>query len=157
MDACTTLRFRPMNIRMNSTSSPESAPWHAETIAKVIERLGTNQESGLKPDEVSERLKKHGPNRLPTAGKRGPLMRVFMQIKHVLIYCLLAPPVGKVLLGEWLDASVILGVVIINALLGFIQEGKAEKALDSIRNMLSAEAMAVRAGETRMLAGAELV
>ena len=71
--------------------------------------------------------------------------------------CCSPPRVGKVLLGEWLDASVILGVVIINALLGFIQEGKAEKALDSIRNMLSAEAMAVREGKTRMIPAEELV
>jgi P-type E1-E2 ATPase len=84
-------------------------------------------------------------------------MRFFMQINNVLIYVLLAAAVGKVLLGEWLDASVILGVVIINALLGFIQEGKAEKALDSIRNMLSAEAMAVRDGKTRMIPAEELV
>src|SRR4029077_1814553 len=157
MDACTTLRFRRMNIRMNSTSSPESAPWHAEPIAKVIERLGTNQEAGLGSGEVSERLKRYGPNRLPTGGKRGPLMRFLMQINNVLIYVLLAAALGKVLLGEWLDASVILGVVIINALLGFIQEGKAEKALDSIRNMLSAEAMAVREGKTRMIPAEELV
>jgi P-type E1-E2 ATPase len=75
----------------------------------------------------------------------------------VLIYVLLAAALGKVFLGEWLDASVILGVVIINALLGFIQEGKAEKALDSIRNMLSAEAMALREGKTRMIPAEELV
>jgi magnesium-transporting ATPase (P-type) len=84
-------------------------------------------------------------------------MRFLMQVNNVLIYVLLAAAVGKLLLGEWLDAFVILGVVIINALLGFIQEGKAEKALDSIRNMLSAEAMTVREGNTRMLPAEELV
>jgi magnesium-transporting ATPase (P-type) len=114
------------------------------------------RQGGLGSREVSERLKKYGPNRLPTAGKRGPLMRFLMQINNVLIYVLLAAALGKVLLGEWLDASVILGVVIINALLGFVQEGKAEKALDSIRNMLSAEAMALREGKTRMIPAEEL-
>ena len=77
-------------------------------------------------------------------------MRFLMQINNVLIYALLGAALGKVFLGEWLDASVILGVVIINALLGFVQEGKAEKALDSIRNMPSAEAMALPQGKTRM-------
>ena len=71
----------------------------------MIERLRTNQETGLGSGEVSERLKKYGPNRLPTAGKRGPLMRFLMQINNVLIYVLLAAALGKVFLGEWLDAS----------------------------------------------------
>src|SRR5499426_2797239 len=61
------------------------------------------------------------------------------------------------MLGLWLDSAVILGVVIVNALLGFLQEGKAEKALDSIRNMLSAEARTVRGGETRLIPTEELV
>ena len=61
------------------------------------------------------------------------------------------------MLNLWIDAAVILGVVIINALLGFIQEGKAEKALDSIRNMLSPEARTVRGGEARLIPAEELV
>jgi magnesium-transporting ATPase (P-type) len=142
---------------MESTSPDRIQPWHAVPAAELINKLGTDQDAGLRAEEVSARLSKYGPNRLPTAGKRGPLMRFFMQINNVLIYVLLAAAVGKLLLGEWLDASVILGVVIINALLGFIQEGKAEKALDSIRNMLSAEAMAVRDGNTRMIPAEELV
>ncbi|MGA6964062.1 MAG: HAD-IC family P-type ATPase, partial [Xanthobacteraceae bacterium] len=72
-------------------------------------------------------------------------------------YVLLAAGFVKLMVGLWLDAAIILGVVILNALLGFIQEGKAEKALDSIRNMLSAEARAVRGGETRMVPAEELV
>ena len=142
---------------MKPTSGEGSLSWHAAPAAQVIEKLRTNQEAGLGSDEVSERLKKYGPNRLPTGAKRGPLMRFLAQINNVLIYVLLGAALGKVFLGEWLDASVILGVVIINALLGFIQEGKAEKALDSIRNMLSAEAMALREGKTRMIPAEELV
>ena len=142
---------------MNAMPGEGSLSWHALPAAQVIETLGTNQEVGLGTGEVPERLKKYGPNRLPTAGKRSSLMRFFMQINNVLIYVLIAAGVGKILLGEWLDASVIFGVVIINALLGFVQEGKAEKALDSIRNMLSAEAMALREGKTRMIPAEDLV
>ena len=142
---------------MKSTSGQGSLSWYSVPTEVVIKELKTDPEAGLRSGEVSERLKKYGPNRLPTAGKRGPLMRFLMQINNVLIYVLLAAALGKVFLGEWLDASVILGVVIINALLGFVQEGKAEKALDSIRNMLSAEAMAVREGKTRMIPAEELV
>jgi magnesium-transporting ATPase (P-type) len=139
------------------TASSQVTAWHAIAPNEVVEKLATSPESGLDSGEVSERLQKYGPNRLPTGAKRGPLMRFLAQINNVLIYVLLGAALGKVFLGEWLDASVILGVVIINALLGFIQEGKAEKALDSIRNMLSAEAMALREGKTRMIPAEELV
>ena len=142
---------------MKSASGEASLSWYSLPTEVVVKELKTDPEAGLRSGEVSERIKKYGPNRLPTAGKRGPLMRFLMQINNVLIYVLLAAALGKVFLGEWLDASVILGVVIINALLGFVQEGKAEKALDSIRNMLSAEAMAVREGKTRMIPAEELV
>lgn len=140
-----------------SRSLESNVSWHALPVGELIKKLGTDQDAGLRAEEVSARLTKFGPNRLPTAGKRSPLTRFLMQINNVLIYVLLGAGVGKILLGEWLDASVILGVVIINALLGFVQEGKAEKALDSIRNMLSSEAMAVRDGKTRMVSAEELV
>lgn len=84
-------------------------------------------------------------------------MRFLMQLNNILIYVLLAAGLGKVFLGEFVDAGVIIGVVLINGLLGFIQEGKAEKALDSIKNMLSAEAMTMRDGKARMLPAEELV
>jgi magnesium-transporting ATPase (P-type) len=142
---------------VEAKSLESNLPWHAMPVGELIQKLRTDQAAGLGAEEVSGRLNKYGPNRLPTAGKRSPLMRFFMQVNNVLIYVLLAAAVGKLLLGEWLDASVILGVVIINALLGFIQEGKAEKALDSIRNMLSAEAMTLREGNTRMIPAEELV
>ncbi len=73
------------------------------------------------------------------------------------MYVLLAAGFTKLMLGLWLDAGIILGVVLLNALLGFIQEGRAEKALDSIRNMLSADARTMRGGETRMIPADDLV
>ena len=84
-------------------------------------------------------------------------MRFLAQLNNILVYVLLGAGFVKLMLGLWLDAGIIFGVVLINALLGFIQEGKAEKALDSIRNMLSAEARTTRGGETRMIPADELV
>src|SRR5262249_39544378 len=78
-------------------------------------------------------------------------------LNSILIYVLLGAGFIKLMLGLWVDSAVIFGVVLINTLLGFIQEGKAEKALDSIRNMLSAEARTVRGGEPRMIPAEELV
>jgi magnesium-transporting ATPase (P-type) len=123
----------------------------------VVERLATNPDRGLDPSEAAARLQQYGLNRLPEGRKRGPLARFFAQFNNVLVYVLLAAGFVKLMLSLWIDASIIFAVVILNALLGFIQEGKAEKALDSIRNMLSAEARTLRGGETRMLPAEQLV
>src|SRR5271169_1659115 len=146
-----------MNIATTAASGSDSTQWHALTAEQVEERLRVDPERGLDAAEVAERLKTYGPNRLPQGKKKGPLMRFLAQFNNVLVYVLLAAGFVKLMLSLWLDASIIFAVVILNSLLGFLQEGKAEKALDSIRNMLSAEARAVRGGETRMIPSEDLV
>src|SRR5262245_38931898 len=141
----------------NPGPASEATPWHAIAADEVVRRLESNTASGLDAAEARRRLERYGPNRLPEARKQGPLMRLLLQLKNVLLSVLLGAVFIKAMMGLWLDSSVILGVVILNALLGFIQEGRAEKALDSIRNMLSAEARSVRGGETRMIPAEELV
>src|SRR5215472_9599838 len=136
---------------MNANPVSEVAVWHALSQAEVVERLATNSEKGLEQSEASARLEKHGPNRLPEVRKRGPFTRFFAQFNNILVYVLLAAGFTKLMLGLWVDAGLIFAVVVLNALLGFIQEGKAEKALDAIRNMLSAEARTMRSGEARMI------
>jgi magnesium-transporting ATPase (P-type) len=133
------------------------ACWHGLTAEETQRRLDTSIEKGLDAAEAQSRLQKFGPNRLPAGKKSGPLKRLLSQLNNILIYVLLAAGFVKLMLGLWVDASVILGVVVLNTLLGFIQEGKAEKALDSIRNMLSAEARTLRGGEPRMIPAEELV
>ena len=146
-----------MEAAVNSTSTAGAVPWHALTVDEVLKRLTTSTENGLAVGEASTRLQKFGPNRLPAGKKRGPLMRFISQFNNILVYVLLGAGFTKMMLGLWIDASIILGVVILNGLLGFIQEGKAEKALDSIRNMLSAEARTLRGGEARMIPAEQLV
>ena len=124
--------------------------WHALAVDEVVKRIGTEAAKGLDAGEASSRLQKYGPNRLLEGKKPGPLMRFLSQLNNILVYVLLGAGFTKLMLSLWLDAGIIFGVVLLNALLGFIQEGKAEKALDSIRNMLSAEARTIRGGETRM-------
>ncbi len=142
---------------MDANSADRKTSWHSIAGNDVAKNLQTDVESGLSAADVSTRAQKYGPNRLPAAGKRGPFMRFLMQINNILIYVLIGAGVGKLLLGENIDAGIIFAVVLINALLGFVQEGKAEKALDSIRNMLSPEAMALRDGKSRMIPAEELV
>jgi magnesium-transporting ATPase (P-type) len=147
-----------MSEAVRSNLRPEAVAWHAVPADEVIGRLRTDPARGLDAGAASQRLVQYGPNRLPEGKKRGPLVRFLAQLNNVLVFVLLGAGFVKLMVGLWLDAAVILGVAIINALLGFFQEGKAEeKALDSIRNMLSAEARTIRGGETRLIPAEELV
>jgi magnesium-transporting ATPase (P-type) len=150
-------RSTSMSTAANPSTASEVAAWHAISADEVLKRLATDAGKGLDAVEATTRLQKYGPNRLPEGKKRGPFMRFLSQFNNVLVYVLLAAGFTKLMLNLWIDAAIIFGVVILNGLLGFIQEGKAEKALESIRNMLSAEARTLRSGETRMIAAEELV
>src|SRR5215469_16966725 len=126
-----------MSKAVRANNGNEVVAWHALPSDQVVDRLKTDPVTGLDASEASRRLSQYGSNRLPEGKQRGPLMRFLAQLNNILVYVLLGAGFVKLMVGLWLDAAVILGVVIINALLGFFQEGKAEKALDSIRNMLS--------------------
>src|SRR5260370_859688 len=152
---------RPGGIHMSATANADSTAdgitWHAVAVDDVVKRLATDIGKGLAANEAATRLQKYGPNRLPEGKKRGPFMRFLSQFNNILVYVLLGAGFTKLMLNLWVDAAIIFGVVILNALLGFFQEGKAEKALESIRNMLSAEARTLRGGETRMIAAEQLL
>src|SRR5262245_54526467 len=114
---------------MSATVIPNSAnatpAWHALSVDEVVKRFSTSASKGLDPQEASRRLQQHGPNRLPEGKKRGAVMRFFSQFRNILVYVLLGAGFTKMMMGEWVDAWIILVVVILNALLGFIHEGKA--------------------------------
>ena len=131
--------------------------WHALSREEVEKRLNTSADTGLDGREAASRLQAYGPNQLPEGKARGPLMRLLSQFNNILVYVLLGAGFVKLMLNLWIDAAIIFGVVVLNALLGFVQEGRAEKALNSIRNMLSAESRTLRGSETRMIAAEQLV
>ncbi len=133
-----------------------SESWHTESAKTVFVSLDTTPD-GLSKEDANNRLAKHGPNRLPEPMARGPLVRFFYQFHNVLIYVLIAASAVTAMLGHWVDASVILAVVLINALIGFVQEGKAENALRAIRQMLSPNAMVLRESKQITIPAEELV
>ncbi|WP_333794988.1 HAD-IC family P-type ATPase [Hyphomicrobium sp.] len=112
---------------------------------------------GLTALEAAHRLRQHGRNELPTARGVHPIRRFLAQFHNALIYFLLAGAVAAWSLGHMLDAGVIVAVVLVNAAVGFIQEGKAENALAAIRRMISPRAHVLRDGERSSIAVAELV
>jgi RND family efflux transporter MFP subunit len=129
--------------------------WSALPFETVLERFESSS-GGLSEDEAARRLAQSGPNRLPSAKRRIPLLRFLLQFHNVLIYVLLAASVVTAFLGHWVDTGVIVAVVVINAIIGFIQEGKAEQAMDAVRKMLSLQATVVRDGH-RLVVDAEAV
>jgi len=135
---------------------PTPIAWHSQESAEILNRLDAT-ERGLSSAQVGARLERYGYNRLLPPEQTGPLRRFLLQFHNVLIYVLIAAAVGTALLQHWVDTGVILGVVLINAIIGFIQEGKAEQALDAIRNMLSPRALVLRDGQRRTVRAEELV
>jgi len=131
--------------------------WHSIAADEALKLVDSNAQLGLAASDVSGRLEKFGHNRLPEGSKRGPLKRFLMQLNNVLVYVLLAAGFVKLMVGVWLDAGIIFCVVLINSLLGFVQEGRAEKALDAIRNMLSGKARTLRDGQVRIVPSEDLV
>ncbi|RMF08972.1 MAG: hypothetical protein D6773_02130, partial [Alphaproteobacteria bacterium] len=111
----------------------------------------------LSEDEAARRLEQFGANRLCPTQRRSALMRFVLQFHNVLIYVLLAAAVITALLEHWVDTAVILGVVVINAFIGFVQEGRAERALEEIRNMLSLAASVMRGGKRMIIPAERLV
>ena len=134
----------------------DEVAWHSLATREILARLQTT-ERGLSRERVRERQEFYGPNRLPPPERAGPIKRFLLQFHNVLIYVLIAAAGGTAILQHWVDTGVILGVVLINAVIGFIQEGKAEQALDAIRNMLSPKALALRDGQRRTVPAEELV
>jgi len=128
-----------------ATPALSTDTWHTKNLDAVFESLVTSTD-GLSKKEIDNRLIKYGPNQLPKTKTRGPLLRFLYQFHNVLIYVLIIAAVITTVLQYWVDAGVIFGVVLINAIIGFIQEGKAENALRAIRQMLSPNAMVMRGG-----------
>ena len=130
--------------------------FHHYEVAEVFNKLNSN-ENGLSLEEADHRLSLYGSNDLGEFRKDSVLKLLLRQFNNVLIYVLIISGVATALLGYWLDSSVIFGVVFINALFGFFQEGKAEKSLEAIREMLSPNANVIRAGKHLVVAAKNLV
>ncbi len=138
------------------TMPDDRTPCHALPAAQVLDRLQVTA-AGLDQAEAARRREHHGPNRLPEAPRRHPLLRFLVHFHNVLIYVLLGAALVTALLAHWVDTGVILAVVVINAVIGFIQEGRAEQAMAAIRDMLAPRAAVLRNGHRQSLDASELV
>ena len=131
---------------MRSISDKE---WHhleADTITVLLE---SNLEKGLDVEEVRRRLDRFGSNTLTAKLGKSSWMRFLLQFHQPLIYILIAAGAITAALQEWVDSGVIFGVVLVNAIIGFIQESKAENALAALADTMVAEATVLRQGEKK--------
>ncbi|HEY0720471.1 MAG TPA: cation-transporting P-type ATPase [Gammaproteobacteria bacterium] len=131
--------------------------WHELSPAEVLANLGSSEQAGLSLNEAHVRLRRFGLNRLPSARQRTPLIRLLLQFHNPLIYALLSAGIITLWLEDFVDAAVIFGVVMINAIIGFLQEGKAEQALEAVRAMLASHASVIRNSERHEIDARELV
>jgi magnesium-transporting ATPase (P-type) len=132
------------------------AAWHATPVQEVLERLESS-EGGLSDEDAARRLERHGPNALATRGGNEALRILIRQIRDPLIYVLLASTALAILTGEILDGLVIGAVVVLNAIIGFVQEYRASRALKALTTMAPSAAVAVRGGRKRPVPVTELV
>ncbi len=133
------------SVSENNSKESSLPAWHVLSAENALKDLASSAK-GLNTDEVLRRRQQYGPNRLPAPPRRSPLIQFLSQFNNVLIYVLICAAVVTALLADWVDAGVIVGVVLINAVIGFMQEGKAEKAVDAIHKILSHEALILRDG-----------
>ncbi|HSA79748.1 MAG TPA: HAD-IC family P-type ATPase, partial [Geminicoccaceae bacterium] len=130
--------------------------WHAIPARQVLDRLQSS-DAGLTDEEAACRLERYGANALPRGGGNEALKIFLRQIRDPLIYVLLASTVLAILTGKVVDGLVIGGVVILNAIIGFVQEYRASKAIEALTTMVPSQVVAVRGGRKRSLSAVELV
>jgi magnesium-transporting ATPase (P-type) len=143
-------------MRMSNVIKASQGDWHSRECADVLADLRSDVQ-GLSRQTAAERLRDHGLNTLPQPPRQGLMVRFLLHFHNVLIYVLLASAAVTALLGHWVDTVVILAVVLLNAVIGLVQEGKAEKAMDAIRHMLAPTAAVIRDGKRQSVPAESLV
>lgn len=138
-------------------ASESVSRWHQLETAEVVQLLDSDCQRGLSGDEVTRRQKEHGLN-VVTARRGTPAWARFLQqFNQPLVYLLVAAAVITAFLNEWVDSGVIFGVVLVNAVIGFIQESKAEKAVEALSRLVLTEATVRRDGRRQRVPSAQLV
>ena len=149
-------RQLPITLGDDVTEPGRALAFHAVTASRALEAVSSTP-SGLSADEAARRIDRYGANRLPDAPRRPAILRFLSHFNNVLIYVLLAAAAVTAALAHWVDTGVILAVVLINAIIGYIQEGRAEQAMAAIRGMLAPRAAVLRDGRRQSVDAAALV
>ena len=131
--------------------------WHLLSAEEVLGILESDPENGLDRSGIEDRRRRFGANVITAKKGRGPLIRFLLQFHQPLIYILLAAALITALLQEWVDAGVIFGVVLVNALIGFFQEAKAVRAIEALAETMVTEATVLRSGGKTRISSTEVL
>ncbi|MFO7880675.1 MAG: HAD-IC family P-type ATPase [Bacteroidales bacterium] len=134
----------------------QKSPYHGYSAEEAMQRLKTDKD-GLDEQEAEKREEKYGPNKLPEKNQTNILQLIIKQFKDFLILILAIAAIISWLSGSMVDVYVIIGVILVNATIGFLQEYRAEKAVDALKKMIKLEAVALRSGEPQTILAARLV
>ncbi|WDI42092.1 HAD-IC family P-type ATPase [Bremerella sp. P1] len=138
-------------------SRPETEFWYHFDAPDVESRLETSINDGLPLLEIGRRRERFGPNALTQAEGETKFQIFLRQFQQPLVYILLAATALTIILREWADAAVIFAVVLVNSIIGYVQEAKALQAINALSKVLSSEATVIRGGQTMQVAASELV
>src|SRR3972149_9820575 len=130
--------------------------FHTKTVAETFSIFNTAP-LGLTKEEAHERLDKYGLNAIPEVKKKSNLTKFAKQFTNILVVILIAAAVASFILGERLDAAVILFIVVVNALMGYIQESKAAKAIEALKTISKTQAKVIRSGVLEIINSEEVV
>ncbi len=144
-------------VEHGSVQPPPRPPWHGLEVAEVEQRLKTSLGSGLSPEDVAARQSEHGPNAIREAKSKSPLRILAAQFADFMIVVLLVAAVVAGFLGEPQDTIAIAAIVVLNAVIGFVQEYRAERALAMLRRLAAQQARAVRGGQVVVIPARDLV
>ncbi len=131
--------------------------WHHLPVKEVVELLEGNLQNGLDTFEVRHRQERFGRNVLTPRKGKHPVVRFLLQFHNPLLYILLVASIVTFVIKDWVDAVAIFAVVLVNAIFGYIQESKAEKAIEALAKTISTVATVIRAGKTQRISAADLV
>jgi len=131
--------------------------WHSLSAEEVARHLDTDARAGLSAENARTRLEQHGANEIREGRRRGPLAMFLGQFTDFMILVLIAAAIVSGLIGDLTDTLVIVAIVVLNAVIGFVQEYRAERAIAALKQMAALTAHVVRGGQSRMVPAAELV
>jgi Ca2+-transporting ATPase len=135
----------------------DSRLWHYLSVEDILDQLETGLEKGLTATEVERRRSTYGTNILTAKKRQSRIVQFLLQFHQPLIYILLTASLIAALLHEWVDASVIFGVVMVNAVVGFLQEAKALRAIEALARSMTSQATVIRDGDKQKIDAVELV
>ncbi|MCF8161153.1 MAG: cation-translocating P-type ATPase [Polaromonas sp.] len=139
------------------TEGPDQRAWHQREVHELAAEHAVDPEHGLHPAEVERRMTLHGPNELPGRAQRGPLAILAAQFTDFMVLVLLAAAVVSGLIGDLIDTVAILVIVVLNAVIGFMQSWRADRAMAALKQLAAARATVVRSQQTQEVAASSLV